>query len=43
MMTEEMLIVSVCQEMKWDYEQYLRQPEWFLELIRLKLEMDNQK
>lgn len=35
-----MLIVSICQEMKWDYFQYLNQPEWFLELIRCKMVID---
>lgn len=36
-----MLIVSVCQEMKWDFYQYLNQPEWFVDLIIAKLEIDS--
>lgn len=38
-----MFIVTICQEMKWDYEQYLRQPEWFLEILKYKLQEDNGK
>lgn len=29
--------------MKWDFYQYLNQPEWFIELIKEKLKIDSQK
>ena len=38
-----MLIVSICQEMGWDYYTYMNQPNWFLELIINKIVIDNKK
>jgi len=38
-----MLIVHVCQEYGWDYETYMRQPSWFIELIFKKMEIDSKK
>ncbi len=38
-----MLIVYVCQEFKWDYETYMRQPSWFLDLVHKKIEIDGKK
>jgi len=42
-MTPEMEIVAVCQEMGWTYYEYMEQPNWFLELVRMKLQMDSEK
>lgn len=36
-----MMIVLLCQEMKWTYQEYLCQPAWFLRALRQKLEIDN--
>lgn len=36
-----MMIVLICQEMKWTYQDYLGQPAWFLHVLRQKLEIDN--
>jgi len=38
-----MFIVTVCQEMKWNYHQYLRQPEWFVELLAEKMRADSER
>jgi len=38
-----MEIVSVCQEMKWDYHIYMAQPSWFLELLKAKFQIDSQR
>jgi len=42
-MTSEMEIVSICQDTGWTYFEYIDQPEWFLELLRVKLQMDNNR
>jgi len=36
-----MMVVSICQEMGWDYYQYLNQPRWFIGLVKDKLEVDS--
>lgn len=38
-----MFIVSVCQEMKWDYHTYMSQPVWFLELLAKKITLDSER
>ena len=38
-----MMEVIICQKMGWDYYTYIHQPTWFLELIRIKLKIDNEK
>lgn len=40
-MTPEMQIIAICQEMKWDYYTYLRQPIWFINLLKIKLKVDS--
>jgi len=30
---EEVLIVNICREMKWTYQEFLEQPAWFVELL----------
>lgn len=35
-----MLAVVVCERMAWDYQTYLAQPNWFIELVVRKLEID---
>lgn len=39
----EMLIVHTCQEFKWDYETYMQQPSWFIEMINKKFEIDGKQ
>jgi len=39
-MKEEMITVYVCERMGWDYFTYMSQPQWFLELIIGKLEIE---
>lgn len=38
-----MLIVTVCEIYGWDYYTYLNQPSWFIELIKVKMKVDNDK
>ena len=38
-----MLVVSVCENFGWTYEEYLNQPQFFLDLIVEKMKIDNQK
>lgn len=33
---EELIIAEICKYMGWDYHTYMAQPEWFIEIIRLK-------
>jgi len=42
-MTKEIAIVTLCQEMKWTYQEYLGQPLWFIQTLMDKLKMDNKK
>ena len=40
-----MKVVSICQEMGWTYNEYMNQPQWFLDLLedKLKIDSDNAK
>ncbi|MHA1347411.1 MAG: hypothetical protein ACTSO3_13510 [Candidatus Heimdallarchaeaceae archaeon] len=42
-MTPDMEIVAICQEMKWTYWDYMEQPNWFLDLVSQKLQIDSEK
>ena len=35
-------MLVLCEKMKWTYEEYLRQPDWFLDLLSLKMNLDNE-
>jgi len=35
-----MLIAVLCEKMGWDYQTYLAQPQWFLDLLFSKYEID---
>lgn len=37
---EELSMILLCHEMKWDYFTYKEQPSWFIASLRLKLTMD---
>ena len=37
-----MLIVSICQEMGWTYQEYMEQPKWFIDLVKDKLQIDGE-
>ena len=28
-----MIVATLCREMKWGYEEYLAQPEWFIQMV----------
>ena len=38
-----MFVVSICEATGWTYEEYLDQPEWFVDLFAEKLKIDNRK
>ncbi len=40
-MARGMQIVSICQEMGWDYTTYQQQPIWFIDLLKDKLRIDS--
>lgn len=31
-----MLVAVVCEKMHWTYDEYLRQPEWFVDYLFIK-------
>jgi len=35
-----MQVVAICQELGWTYEEYQNQPEWFVDLLKDKLDID---
>jgi len=37
-----MIVVAICQEMGWTYDEYLDSPKWFIDLIKTKLEIDSE-
>jgi len=37
-----MQLVILCEKMKWTYEEYLKQPDWFLDLLTLKMNLDSE-
>jgi hypothetical protein len=38
-----MIIVFICAEFKWTYQQYMDTPEWFIDLIKKKIDIDGRK
>lgn len=38
-----MLAVSVCQEFGWTYDEYMDQPEFFLQAVREKMLKDRKR
>lgn len=38
-----MLIASICQEFGWTYDEYLDQPEFFLQAVREKMLKDRKR
>ena len=42
-MNGDMQMVAICQEFKWDYHTYMRQPIWFINLVKEKLIRDNKE
>lgn len=38
-----MLIVSICQEFGWTYDEYMDQPDYFVQAIREKLVRDRKR
>lgn len=38
-----LFIGSICREMKWSFEEFLRQPAWFVNTISLQIEADKKQ
>ena len=38
-----MIIVEICEKFSWDYNTYLAQPVWFIDLIMERMKIDAQK
>ena len=36
----EMIILEICKYMNWDYQTYLKQPYWLIDLILSKQKID---
>lgn len=42
-MNDAMFMVAICQEFGWTYNEYMKQPDFFIELIREKMVRDNKE
>lgn len=40
---DEMIAVTICEVYGWDWETYNRQPVWFIDLIKQKMDVDAKK
>lgn len=38
-----MLVLELCEKYGWDYYTYHNQPNWFLELAKVKFRLDNER
>lgn len=36
-------MVMVCDRMHWDYQTYLKQPAWFIEMLVIKWEIESKR
>jgi len=36
-------MVVICEKFGWDYYTYLSQPNWFLELAKIKYKLDGER
>jgi len=43
MLNDEMLMITICQEMNWTYQDYVQQPAWFIELLNQKMQIDSKR
>lgn len=39
--SEDLMMVIICDYMKWDYQTYQKQPNWFIETLQRKIKLDN--
>lgn len=42
LVSEELGIVLLCRKMRWGFDTYLKQPEWFLEIFRIVENFDSE-
>lgn len=38
-----MLMIAICQEMKWTYQDFINQPKFFIDLLIEKIKRDNKE
>jgi len=36
-------MIELCQKMDWTYQQYMKQPKWFLGLLLDKIRLENKE
>ena len=39
---EEIVIAEICEKFGWTLEQYLNQPNWFLDIIKEKMRVEGE-
>lgn len=37
------MVASLCREMGWTYTEYMEQPEWFTETLRMMMQVEGEK
>lgn len=42
-MPDEAFIASICREMKWTYDEYCNQPDWFIETIQVMMSVEGKQ
>lgn len=40
MVSEELMVLMVCKEMRWTYTEYMAQPAWFVGAVREMLQIE---
>lgn len=38
-----MFMITMCEKFHWDYYTYMKQPSWFIELAKIKMQLDNEE
>lgn len=39
----ELALVLLCRKMRWTYQEYVNQPDWFIDILRMVELVDAQK
>jgi len=40
---EEVIMVQLCREMKWTYQEFMNQPAWFIDLLLEVINMEERE
>ena len=41
-LSPEIFMIEICHYMNWDFWTFSHQPDWFIELIAMKISVDNE-